>query len=292
MVIAYLLSDMPKSDPAAIQAAKRKLSGYTLPQLEKMLEKKYRNEGSSITFHFRQSGTPKNLRWQFRIWAPFYPSGYDYDLRKDWLLLEIWGPKLPVSASNEELAHAAGILAKRFGFTKKTYPNRYMQVSRKGKGNDTDRVQIMTHQRSNPVSKGDVGITDRHRGFVIWRDRQGYLTAVGPMGASISGQIRSATTMRRKIDEMLKRDKDWRPKSNPSDGLEAFSRGSLGQRIYSEIFKSGSGKIHVSLIQLPGTPARYDLHIHPIGQQLYPIGPLTKAQAKSKLKKLKSALSK
>lgn len=80
------------------------------------------------------------------------------------------------------------------------------------------------------------------------------------------------------------------PTSKRHDSLEAFSRGSLGQRVYSEVFRSASGVLNVSLIQLPGTPARYDLHVQPVGDKLYPIGPLTKAQAKAKLKKLRSVL--
>ena len=146
----------------------------------------------------------------------------------------------------------------------------------------------------NPTSKGDVGQVGKHRGFHIWRDRLGFLTAVGPAGASISGSIRTLKDMRRRIDKATAVHQDFldrqRKASNPSAGLEAFSRGSLGERIYSEVFRSGSGVFHVSLIKLPGKKELFDLHIKPVGEQLYPIGPLTKAQAKNRLKKLKAAL--
>lgn len=146
----------------------------------------------------------------------------------------------------------------------------------------------------NPTSKGDVGKAGEHRGFFIWRDRLGFLTAVGPGGASISGNIRSIKDMRRRIDKITTSHQDFlaRQRKNPSAGLEAFSRASLGERVYSEVFRSGSGVVHVSLIQLPGKPTKYDLHIKPVGEQLYPVGPLTKSQARAKLKKLRAVLMK
>lgn len=158
VVITYLLADMPKSKPAAIREAERKLSQYTRAQLEKMLERKYQREGRGVSFRFYQSKTRQKSRypWSFRISSTTYPAGFPYSLQGDWITLGIYGPDLPADASDEDLMRAAGVLAKKFGFTKRDYPKRYMQVLRpKDKQRDWLKIpwqQILDHKRRNPAN--------------------------------------------------------------------------------------------------------------------------------------------
>ena len=149
-LIAHIVSDMPKNRPAQIREASRRLSELSVPQLQRLLERKQQKTGRSVSFRFLQSTSKsKDARypWSFRILSSVYPKGYHYDLQSGWHPLGIYGPELPASATNEELAHAAGILAKKFGFTKRDYPVRYMQAKRRSAKDWSPYQEIMRHKR-------------------------------------------------------------------------------------------------------------------------------------------------